>query len=66
MVFDGVTGLLVPPKDLGSLASSIMYLLENNEISKSMGHAGRKRVGSDFSLVSYINQMQAIYSRASR
>lgn len=47
----GVTGLLVPPRDATSLAASIRRLLDDTELRRSMGRAGRalaeRRYGID-------------------
>lgn len=40
---DGVTGVLVPPKDSLALASAIRQLLENRAVCETMGKAGRQR-----------------------
>ncbi|SKA93867.1 Glycosyltransferase involved in cell wall bisynthesis [Paucidesulfovibrio gracilis DSM 16080] len=44
VVADGVTGLLTPPKDETALADSLERLLQNAELRRSMGQAGRARV----------------------
>jgi phosphatidylinositol alpha-mannosyltransferase len=43
VVDDGVEGLLVPPRDAGALAGALRRVLEERELSKSMGEAGRAR-----------------------
>lgn len=43
MVEDGVTGLLVPPEDPGSLADALVRLLKDEPLARKMGAAGRKR-----------------------
>jgi L-malate glycosyltransferase len=48
-VEDGVTGLLVPPRDVGSLARAISTLLEDRELAARLGRAGRQRVEERFS-----------------
>jgi glycosyltransferase involved in cell wall biosynthesis len=40
----GVTGLLVPPGDSSALAEAIIQLLEDENLRRSMGQAGRERV----------------------
>ena len=44
VVEDGLTGLLVPPRAPGDLASAIESLLMNETLRKDLGEAGRRRV----------------------
>jgi glycosyltransferase involved in cell wall biosynthesis len=47
-VTDGVTGILVPPRDHESLARAITKLVSSRELSSRMGTAGRERVLASF------------------
>ncbi len=47
-VVDGVTGLLVPPRDPQALAAALASLLRDPERARAMGRAGRKRVLAEF------------------
>lgn len=58
---DGVTGFLVPPEDVKSLAERISYLLEHPTQAQEMGRAGRERVEQFFSKEVYIRQLLKIY-----
>ena len=49
MIDDGVTGLLVPPADEHALASALVRLLTNPELSARLASAGRQRVRERFS-----------------
>ena len=43
-VVDGVTGLLVPPRDAAALQSAVLQLVDSPELRHSMGVAARARV----------------------
>lgn len=43
-IIDGVTGLLVPPRDVDALVHAIELYLENPDMAASHGRAGRQRV----------------------
>jgi glycosyltransferase involved in cell wall biosynthesis len=47
-VVDGVTGILVPPKDSATLAEAVRLLLINPGMRQQFGQAGRERVLCDF------------------
>lgn len=47
-VVDGTTGLLVPPRDVPALTHAIRTLLQDPELRKKMGQAGRERILRDF------------------
>ena len=40
---DGVTGLIIPPKDSKALADAIVNLLSDESLLKKMGYASRLR-----------------------
>jgi phosphatidylinositol alpha-mannosyltransferase len=43
VVDDGIEGLLVPPGDVAALSSAMGRVLEDGELAKSLGEAGRAR-----------------------
>lgn len=47
-VQDGLTGTLVPPRDAGALADAIRIYLDDPELRREHGRAGRERVLRDF------------------
>jgi glycosyltransferase involved in cell wall biosynthesis len=48
VVIDGVTGLLVPPRQPKALAQAIVRLLVDPDLAKSMGASGRERAETVF------------------
>jgi glycosyltransferase involved in cell wall biosynthesis len=48
VVQDGITGLLVPPRDPQALADALRYLLHHPERRQAFGRAGRQRVEQYF------------------
>lgn len=60
-VLDGVTGLLVPPKDPARLAEAILELLGDPDRRQSFGLAGRERVMRHFSLEAMLEGHERLY-----
>jgi glycosyltransferase involved in cell wall biosynthesis len=58
---DGVTGLLVPPRDPGALAQAICRLLDSPELASRFGQAGRERVIERFSLERMVQETESLY-----
>lgn len=54
LVADGETGLIVPPRDPSGLATAISRILQNTELARQFGSAGRTRIEKLFR----IEQMQ--------
>jgi colanic acid/amylovoran biosynthesis glycosyltransferase len=50
LVDDGITGILVPPRDPPALADALQRLCEDPELRQRIGCAGRKRIVRDFNL----------------
>ena len=62
MVADGVTGVLVPPRDAQKLAAELLGLATDGIRRRSMGDAGRKHVAAKFSLDRTVEALEAVYS----
>ncbi len=61
VVQDGVTGLVVPPRDPRSLAEAIRSLLDAPQRRVAMGQAARARVEAEFTQERMIARVQAVY-----
>ncbi len=61
VVVDGKTGFLVPPQDPLAMAEKILVLLNDVQLSKDMGEAGRKRVRQVFSLARMTDEYEQVY-----
>ncbi|MDH3603178.1 MAG: glycosyltransferase family 4 protein [Candidatus Tectomicrobia bacterium] len=61
MVQDGVTGLLVPPRDPKALAQAILQLLRQPTLSTRFGEAGAQRVKEHFTAERMASQTMQVY-----
>ena len=60
-VEDGVTGLLVPPRDAGELAGAISKLLHDPELRRRYGESGRQRVTELFTVEGMVEGTLDVY-----
>lgn len=63
---DGVTGLLVPPRDPQALVDAILRLLRDPDLRDRMGQAGRARVERHFSVERMVRETEALYEELVR
>lgn len=61
VVIDGQTGLLVPPGDPEALAAAILRLLEQPELGRRLGAAGRARILERFTNDSMVEGTLEVY-----
>jgi glycosyltransferase involved in cell wall biosynthesis len=61
LVTDGVTGLLVEPEDINSMADSVLRLIADRELRGRLGHAGRMKTEERFCLRSNVKQLLKLY-----
>ena len=59
---EGVTGILVPIKNVDHLTDAIIYLLNNPNLIKKLGALGRQRAESLFSIDKIIDNHLQLYS----
>jgi glycosyltransferase involved in cell wall biosynthesis len=60
-VADGLTGLLVASEDFTAFAQAIRTLLDNPELRRNMGKAGRQRYEKQFALKSMTQETIRVY-----
>ncbi|MBT3193223.1 MAG: glycosyltransferase family 4 protein [Verrucomicrobia bacterium] len=61
LVEDGVTGLVVPPRDPGALATAIAELASDRQQCHAMGLAARSRIGKHFNIDTTIVRIEALF-----
>jgi glycosyltransferase involved in cell wall biosynthesis len=60
-VTEGVTGLLIPPRDAAALAGALERLLSDPDLAKKLGEKARKAVAEKFSLERLGREINEIY-----
>jgi glycosyltransferase involved in cell wall biosynthesis len=63
VVADGVTGLLVPPRDPAALARAVLRVWRDSEAARRMGRAGRCRIEEHFDVRRMVARYEALYLR---
>jgi glycosyltransferase involved in cell wall biosynthesis len=66
VVEDGVTGILVPPRDPRALAEAILELLADPNKAEAMGRAGRERVRKHFTVEAMVLKWDMLYQELAR
>ncbi|MBI4458504.1 MAG: glycosyltransferase [Acidobacteria bacterium] len=61
VVQDGASGLLVPPSDAEALAGAIRTLLEDPELARRYGQAGKERIAQHFTLTRMVRETEEHY-----
>ena len=61
VVENGVTGYLVPQKNVIALAEKIAYLILNPQLREKMGKAGREKYEKEFTLEIFENKLLSIF-----
>ncbi|MFQ5957925.1 MAG: glycosyltransferase [Alphaproteobacteria bacterium] len=60
-VVDGLTGMIVPPRDPGVLGGAVLSLAREPARRKAMGEAGRRRAADRFSLDACVARYERLY-----
>jgi len=63
LVVDGETGVHVPPGDVPALRAALERLLEDRELRRRMGDAGRRRAAEHFSWDAVTRRTLELYAR---
>jgi glycosyltransferase involved in cell wall biosynthesis len=66
LVEDGVTGLLVPPRDSGALSAALLKLLRDLSLARHIGTNGREFVERTFSFERMVQQVEDLYDELLR
>ena len=66
LVEDGVSGILVPPRDVPMLAAAISRLLRDGEFARRVAAAGQEKVRQHFSTEGRVSRLEALYLRAAQ
>ena len=62
-VFAGATAQIPEPGDVKSLAAAMGQMVDDPEMARRCGRAGRKRVKDHFSWARHVEQYRALYER---
>ncbi len=63
VIINGITGYLVPPKDINSLADAIIALASDKDMRRKMGDAARVRAIERFDATKVYQEIDALYQR---
>ncbi len=63
LVEDGASGILVPARDVPTLAAAISRLLRDSTLAHRLAEAGQRRVRENFSTAARVARLEALYLR---
>lgn len=63
VVDDGVTGLLVPPRNASALGAAIVRLMRDPGLRETLGRAGRRRLEARFTADRMVHETLTVYQR---
>lgn len=62
-VLDGVSGILIPRGDIAALTTALRRLLDDADLRRQMGEAGRARILAEFSVDAMVTGNLAVYNK---
>ena len=63
VIDEGSTGFIVPPRDAGAMADSLIRLLRDQQLRERMGAAGLARAREQFTVERMVREMAGVYER---
>lgn len=63
VVLNGVTGILVPERDIDKMAEAMRLILSNKALARNMGEAGRERILANFTMDRYISVLREVLNK---
>lgn len=64
LVEDGESGIVVPPRDVATLAAAVGRLLRDDDLASRLAVAGRARTAGAFSLTRRVDALESAYRQA--
>jgi glycosyltransferase involved in cell wall biosynthesis len=64
VIVNGQTGFLVEEKDVNSMAEYMIRIIEQPDLARKMGEAGRKNIKENFSLEKNLSELKQILKKA--
>lgn len=61
VILHGRTGFLVDPQNPRELADKIIHILQDGELARQLGEAGRRHVEESFEATSWIKRIEEVY-----
>jgi glycosyltransferase involved in cell wall biosynthesis len=62
IVIDSVTGFLVEEHDVDTMAEKMIFLIENIEIAKKMGGAGKININNNYTLDMHLDKIKSTFN----
>ena len=63
---DGVTGRLVPVRDIPALTEALLSIIEDPARAAAYGAAGRALIEEKYSMTTWVDQLEGLYAEVRR